>query len=77
MSARLRAPGLRPTWRTVLGIPFIAMLYKGFALLRIDPLSQGIALGAIILLAVGFDAWSRFRRRWFAASRFQEFVGLK
>ncbi len=50
-------------WRTVLGILFIAMLYNGFTLLRIDPLFQGIALGVIILLAVGFDAWSKFRRR--------------
>ena len=50
-------------WRTVLGILFIAMLYNGFTLLRIDPLFQGVALGVIILLAVGFDAWSRFRRR--------------
>jgi ribose transport system permease protein len=49
-------------WRTVLGILFIAMLYNGFTLLRIDPLFQGIALGVIILLAVGFDAWSKFRR---------------
>jgi len=50
-------------WRTVLGILFIAMLYNGFTLLRIDPLFQGIALGILILIAVGFDAWSRFRRR--------------
>lgn len=50
-------------WRTVLGILFIAMLYNGFTLLRIDPLFQGIALGTIILLAVGFDAWSTLRRR--------------
>jgi ribose transport system permease protein len=50
-------------WRTVLGILFIAMLYNGFTLLRIDPLFQGIALGVIILIAVGFDAWSKFRRR--------------
>lgn len=50
-------------WRTVLGILFIAMLYNGFTLLRVDPLFQGIALGTIILVAVGFDAWSRFRRR--------------
>ncbi len=49
-------------WRTVLGILFIAMLYNGFTLLRIDPLFQGIALGVIILVAVGFDAWSKFRR---------------
>ncbi len=50
-------------WRTVLGILFIAMLYNGFTLLRIDPLFQGIALGVMILLAVGFDAGSRLRRR--------------
>jgi len=50
-------------WRTVLGILFIAMLYNGFTLLRVDPLFQGIALGVIILLAVGFDAWSRYRKR--------------
>lgn len=50
-------------WRTVLGILFIAMLYNGFTLLRIDPLFQGVALGVIILLAVGFDAWSRYRTR--------------
>jgi ribose transport system permease protein len=49
-------------WRTVFGILFIAMLYNGFTLLRIDPLFQGIALGVIILLAVGFDAWSKTRR---------------
>lgn len=50
-------------WRTVLGILFIAMLYNGFTLLRIDPLFQGIALGVLILIAVGFDAWSKTRRR--------------
>ncbi len=49
-------------WRTVLGILFIAMLYNGFTLLKIDPLFQGIALGVIILVAVGFDSWSRHRR---------------
>ncbi|MBO9579113.1 MAG: ABC transporter permease [Microbacteriaceae bacterium] len=50
-------------WRTVLGVLFIAMLYNGFTLLKVDPLFQGIALGVLILIAVGFDAWSRFRRR--------------
>ena len=28
----------------------------------VDPLFQGIALGVIILLAVGFYAWSKLRR---------------
>jgi ribose transport system permease protein len=50
-------------WRTVLGILFIAMLYNGFTLLRVDSLFQGIALGTIILVAVGFDAWSKYRTR--------------
>jgi ribose transport system permease protein len=54
--------GSGAVWRTVLGILFIAMLYNGFTLLRIDPLFQGIALGLIILIAVGFDAWSKFRK---------------
>jgi ribose transport system permease protein len=50
-------------WRTVVGVLFIALVYNGFNLLRIDPLFQQIALGAILLIAVGIDAWSRFRRR--------------
>jgi ribose transport system permease protein len=50
-------------WRTVVGVLFIALVYNGFNLLRIDPLFQQIALGAILLLAVGIDAWTRYRRR--------------
>lgn len=50
-------------WRTVVGVLFIALVYNGFNLLRIDPLFQQVALGAILLIAVGIDAWSRFRRR--------------
>ncbi len=49
-------------WRTVIGVLFIALVYNGFNLLRIDPLFQQIALGGILLIAVGIDAWSRFRR---------------
>ncbi|HEY6800517.1 MAG TPA: ABC transporter permease [Agromyces sp.] len=49
-------------WRTVIGVLFIALVYNGFNLLRIDPLFQQIALGGILLIAVGVDAWSRFRR---------------
>lgn len=50
-------------WRTVVGVLFIALIYNGFNLLRIDPLFQQIALGVILLLAVGIDAWTRYRRR--------------
>lgn len=50
-------------WRTVVGVLFIALVYNGFNLLRVDPLFQQIALGVILLLAVGIDAWSRLRRR--------------
>ena len=50
-------------WRTVVGVLFIALVYNGFNLLRVDPLFQQIALGLILLLAVGIDAWSRVRRR--------------
>ncbi len=50
-------------WRTVVGVLFIALVYNGFNLLRVDPLFQQIALGTILLLAVGIDAWSRYRRR--------------
>ncbi|CAN5462848.1 ribose ABC transporter permease [soil metagenome] len=50
-------------WRSVVGVLFIALVYNGFNLLRIDPLFQQIALGVILLLAVGIDAWTRYRRR--------------
>jgi ribose transport system permease protein len=50
-------------WRTVVGVLFIALVYNGFNLLHVDPLFQQIALGVILLLAVGIDAWTRLRRR--------------
>jgi ribose transport system permease protein len=50
-------------WRTVVGVLFIALVGNGFDLLGIDPLYRQIALGVILLLAVGIDAWSRERRR--------------
>lgn len=50
-------------WRTVIGVLLIALIYNGFNLLRIDPLFQQIALGTILLVAVGVDAWSRGRKR--------------
>jgi ribose transport system permease protein len=48
-------------WRTVVGVLFIALIGNGFTLLGWNPLYEQIALGAILLLAVGGDAWSRLR----------------
>ena len=46
-------------WRTVLGVLFLAMIGNGFNLLNINPTYQQIIQGAVILAAVGVDAWSR------------------
>ncbi|HEY2508179.1 MAG TPA: ABC transporter permease [Streptosporangiaceae bacterium] len=46
-------------WRTVVGVLFIALIGNGSDLLGLNPLYDQIALGVIILLAVGSDAWSR------------------
>ncbi len=50
-------------WRTVVGVLFIALVGNGFDLLGINVLYQQIALGVLLLLAVGIDAWSRVLRR--------------
>jgi ribose transport system permease protein len=50
-------------WRTAVGVLFIALVGNGFDLLGLDPLYEQIALGVILLLAVGIDAWSRLRKR--------------
>jgi ribose transport system permease protein len=50
-------------WRTAVGVLFIALVGNGFDLLGINVLYQQIALGVILLLAVGIDAWSRALRR--------------
>jgi ribose transport system permease protein len=57
------AGGEGAVWRTVIGILFIALIGNGFNLLGLDPLYRQIALGAIILLAVGLDATLRSARR--------------
>ena len=49
-------------WRTVIGVLFIALIGNGFDLLGLNPLYEQIALGGILLLAVGADAWSRLRQ---------------
>lgn len=50
-------------WRSVLGVLLIALIGNGFNLLGLDPLYQQMILGAILLLAVGFDTFSRLGRR--------------
>ncbi|HEX6931369.1 MAG TPA: ABC transporter permease [Streptosporangiaceae bacterium] len=48
-------------WRTVTGVLFIALIGNGSDLLGLNPLYDQIALGVILLLAVGSDAWARLR----------------
>lgn len=57
------AGGEGAVWRTVVGVIFIALIGNGFNLLGLDPLYRQIALGLIILLAVGIDAAIRTARR--------------
>jgi ribose transport system permease protein len=57
------AGGEGAVWRTVVGVLFIALIGNGFNLLGLDPLYRQIALGSIILVAVGIDAALRDRRR--------------
>ena len=49
-------------WRTVVEVLFIALIGNGFDLLGLNPLYEQIALGGILLIAVGYDAWSRLRQ---------------
>ena len=48
-------------WRTVVGVLFIALIGNGYDLLGLNPLYEQITLGAIMILAVGIDAWARKR----------------
>jgi ribose transport system permease protein len=48
-------------WRTVVGVLFIALIGNGYDLLGLNPLYEQITLGALMILAVGLDAWSRGR----------------
>jgi ribose transport system permease protein len=50
-------------WRTAVGVLFIALIGNGSDLLGLNPLYDQIALGLILLVAVGSDAWSRVRTR--------------
>lgn len=51
--------GAGAVWRTVLGVLMLAMIGNGFNLLNVESTYQRIFEGAIILFAVGIDAWSR------------------
>jgi ribose transport system permease protein len=57
------AGGEGAVWRTVVGVMFIALIGNGMNLIGIDPLYRQIALGLIILIAVGIDAALRSARR--------------
>ena len=48
-------------WRTVVGVLFIALIGNGYVLLGLDPLYEQITMGAILLVAVGLDVWTRQR----------------
>jgi ribose transport system permease protein len=51
--------GAGAVWRTILGVLLLAMIGNGFNLLNVNSTYQRIFQGAIILFAVGVDAWSR------------------
>ena len=51
--------GAGAVWRTVLGVLLLAMIGNGLNLLNVNSTYQRIIQGAIILVAVGIDAWSR------------------
>ena len=48
-------------WRTAVGVLFIALIGNGYVLLGLDPLYEQITMGAILLVAVGLDVWTRQR----------------
>ena len=54
--------GMGAIWRTALGVLFVAMINNGFTLLGLNPTYEQIVQGALILLAVGLDAWSKKAR---------------
>jgi ribose transport system permease protein len=47
---------------TILGVFIIGVLRNGLVLLRISPFWQTTIIGAVIVLAVGVDKWTRARR---------------
>jgi ABC-type xylose transport system permease subunit len=47
------------SWRTVVGVLFIALIGNGYILLGLDPLYEQIAMGVILLAAVALDSFAR------------------
>ncbi len=54
--------GVGSVWRSAIGVLFIALIGNGLDLLGLDPLYEQITLGALLILAVGLDAWTRLNR---------------
>ena len=48
-------------WRTVVGILLLALIGNGFNMLSVEPFYQDIVKGAIIVVSVAIDAWSKRR----------------
>jgi ribose transport system permease protein len=46
----------------ILGVLIIGVLRNGLVLMGISPFWQEVAIGAVIILAVGVDKWTRARR---------------
>jgi ribose transport system permease protein len=56
------AGGEGKIWRAVLGVLLLALIGNGFNLIGVNATYQQIIQGAIILAAVGVDAWTRTSR---------------
>lgn len=48
-------------WRTVIGVLLLALIVNGFNMLSVEPFYQDIVKGAIIVVSVAIDAWSKRR----------------
>jgi ribose transport system permease protein len=55
------AGGEGTIWRTVIGVLLLALIGNGFNMLSVEPFYQDIVKGAIIVVSVAVDAWSKRR----------------
>lgn len=55
------AGGEGAIWRTVIGVLLLALIGNGFNMLSVEPFYQDIVKGAIIVVSVAIDAWSKRR----------------
>jgi ribose transport system permease protein len=55
------AGGRGAIWRTVVGVLLLALIGNGMNLLNVAPNYQLVVQGAILIVAVGLDAWIRGR----------------